>query len=272
LRPVRLAAAGPRQRLALCSAVDKQKVDSGPSAAAGTPPPAEGLECFGTGQEVECRLVPDGPDPMPAPSTEQQGGCPVRSCWSALHVLQLQMARAAPATPQSSLLCHSSAATASAARQPAARRPACLPAGPPAPGVPLLLLGHQHGGDEAAGAAHHAPAGGLLAPHPRRPAAAGLGAAVGAAGAQGAHGLGGGGAVWTRGCRMLPGKPASQTILWRLQAHALAGQMCSGVVGGACWPPRKCPPHSDTLPLLLPACCRASWLRACSAPLRGLEA
>ena len=237
MRPVRLAAAGPRQRLALCSAVDKQKVDSGPSAAAGTPPPAEGLECFGTGQEVECRLVPDGPDPMPALSTEQQGGCPVRSCWSALHVLQLQMVRAAPATPQSSLLCHSAAATAAAARQPAARRP-----------------------------------GGLLAPHPRRPAAAGLGAAVGAAGAQGAHGLGGGGAVWTRGCRMLPGKPASQSILRRLQAHALAGQMCSGVVGGACWPPRKCPPHSDTLPLLLPACCRDSWLRACSAPLRGLEA
>ena len=81
MRPVRLAAPGPRQRLALCSAVDKQKVDSDPLAAeaTSTPPPAEGLECFGTGQEVECRLVRDGPDLLLPPSTEPHGGC-LRMC------------------------------------------------------------------------------------------------------------------------------------------------------------------------------------------------
>ena len=85
LRPVRLAAPAfrPRQRLPLCLAVDKQRVDSDPSsseAAAGTPPPADGLECFGTGQEVECRLVPDGPDPLPPASPEQQGAWCLGTC------------------------------------------------------------------------------------------------------------------------------------------------------------------------------------------------
>lgn len=68
------SSAGCRRRRHLrCAAVDRQQVDSAAAAEAARQQQTAAephLECFGTGMEVECRLVQEGPPHVPVPGEE----------------------------------------------------------------------------------------------------------------------------------------------------------------------------------------------------------